>query len=75
MHSLNGDSWTNVADFETRVICIKSGMFVNGKLLWANHTSGSDIISFDLVEKTWGEVEQPLLWRRRFLLDTGSFGK
>ncbi|KAH0702421.1 hypothetical protein KY290_017718 [Solanum tuberosum] len=77
MYSLNSNSCTSIDDFETGKICTKSGMFVNGNLLWANdiyHTSGSDIISFDLAERTWGKVQQPY-HGERFLLDPGSFGK
>ncbi|KAK6794213.1 hypothetical protein RDI58_007666 [Solanum bulbocastanum] len=69
MYSLNSNSWTSIEDFETGNICTKSGMFVNGKLLWANdiyHTSGSDIISFDLADRTWGKVQQPYYGERDF---------
>ncbi|KAL3373414.1 hypothetical protein AABB24_005417 [Solanum stoloniferum] len=74
MYSLNSNSWTSIEDFETGNICTKSGMFVNGKLLWANdiyHTSGSDIISFDLADRTWGKVQQPYYGERDFCWTLG----
>ncbi|KAH0686140.1 hypothetical protein KY289_018901 [Solanum tuberosum] len=74
MYSLNSNSWTSIEDFETGNICTKSGMFVNGKLLWANdiyHTSGSDIISFDLADRAWGKVQQPYYGERDFCWTLG----
>ncbi|WMV46933.1 hypothetical protein MTR67_040318 [Solanum verrucosum] len=60
MFSLNSDSWTNHS--ESGVLGNKSGVFVNGKLHWANRIccrSGWDIIFVDLADGAWGEVEQP----------------
>ncbi|KAH0698839.1 hypothetical protein KY284_013054 [Solanum tuberosum] len=77
MYSLNSDSWTSLEDFESGVLGTKSGVFVNGKLHWANSVyrrSGWDIISVDLADRTWGEVEQPYYGEGDFGWTLGVLG-
>lgn len=77
MYSLNSDSWTSLEDFDSGVLGTESGVFVNGKLHWANSAyrrSGWDIISVDLADSTRGEVEQPYYAEGDFGLTLGVLG-
>ncbi|XP_055812008.1 F-box/kelch-repeat protein At3g23880-like [Solanum dulcamara] len=77
MYSLNSDFWRSIDDFRSVVLATMSGMFVNGKLHWANNTfrrSGLDIISVDLAEMKWGKVEQPYYGEAYFGWTLGVLG-
>lgn len=78
MYSLNSDFWTSIEDFKSGVLGGKSGVFVNGKLHWANSVyrrSGWDIISVDLADRTWGKVEQPYYGEGDFGWTLGVLGR
>ncbi|XP_059305625.1 F-box/kelch-repeat protein At3g23880-like [Lycium ferocissimum] len=64
--SLKSDSTRIIHDFHIGVQIDKCGVFVNGRLHWANNTShrlrsynGWDIICFDLADGKLGKVEKP----------------
>ncbi|XP_019256262.1 PREDICTED: F-box/kelch-repeat protein At3g23880-like [Nicotiana attenuata] len=72
LYSLDSDSWRSIDDFQTGMLFIKSGIFVNGKLHWANTTSrnpsykGWDIISINVADGKWVKVEKPCYGKRDF---------
>lgn len=62
LYSPNNDSWMSIEYFESRFLVIDSGMFVNGKLHWANCIADSwDIVSIDLADRKWGKFGGALL--------------
>ncbi|CAN4120765.1 unnamed protein product [Withania somnifera] len=68
IYSLMNNSWEGEPfdDFQIAIKYFRSGMFVNGKLHWANisykhfgYNNDWDIISVDLADGRWGEMEKP----------------
>ncbi|KAM3356395.1 F-box/kelch-repeat protein like [Capsicum galapagoense] len=70
IYSLKSNSWSSMDDIPDVVRLIKPCKFVNGKLhwtgvlSWANNIYGGfhkdwNIVSIDLADEKWGEVEQP----------------
>nr|XP_009763954.1 PREDICTED: F-box/kelch-repeat protein At3g23880-like [Nicotiana sylvestris] len=63
--SLKSDSWTSVIGCLSGVLLNVLGKFVNGKLHWATMAPGANrcmfgnIISFDLADEKWENVELP----------------
>ncbi|KAM3356972.1 F-box/kelch-repeat protein like [Capsicum galapagoense] len=65
IYSLKNNSWKRLDDFRIGRLSNQTGMFVNGKLYWANTAkhfgcySDWDIIFVDLADGRWGEMEKP----------------
>lgn len=64
VYSLESDSWRTIEDFKGGVPLDDSGKYANGKLHWvASHGFDSyhswNIVSLDLGNETYGEVERP----------------
>ncbi|XP_016497979.2 F-box/kelch-repeat protein At3g23880-like [Nicotiana tabacum] len=57
IYSLKSDSWRDIDDFQGRQLLSVSGKLVNGKLHWLDRDQ--KIISIDLADEKWAEVEQP----------------
>ncbi|KAK4710025.1 hypothetical protein R3W88_004538 [Solanum pinnatisectum] len=64
MYSLNSDSWTSLEDCKSGVLGTESGVFVNGKLHWAN--SYRRIQADVWVLKEYGVKES---WIKMFTID------
>lgn len=56
IYSLKRDSWKRIDDFQGRELLDDTAKFVNGKLHWADKQW--NIISIDLADEKWAEVEQ-----------------
>ncbi|XP_004247554.1 F-box/kelch-repeat protein At3g23880-like [Solanum lycopersicum] len=74
-YSLKRDSWRWVDDCPSMVPLTQSGNFVNGKIYWITsiHPNTRSIISIDLADGKWGEMELPCYWKggRGLLLSFG----
>ncbi|XP_006358426.1 F-box/kelch-repeat protein At3g23880-like [Solanum tuberosum] len=80
-YSLKSDSWRTVDNCASMVPLQQSGRFVDGKLHW-NTIIGPklcmkrSIISIDLADGKWGEMELPCYWKgaRGVVLSLGVLG-
>uniref|UniRef100_M0ZWT6 F-Box protein n=2 Tax=Solanum tuberosum TaxID=4113 RepID=M0ZWT6_SOLTU len=68
-NSLKSDSWRTVDNCPSIVPLQQPGRFVNGKLHWITIIDPKlcikqSIISFDLADGKWGEIELPCYWKR-----------
>ncbi|KAK4732146.1 hypothetical protein R3W88_025134 [Solanum pinnatisectum] len=68
-YSLKSDSWRTVDNCPSIVPLQQPGRFVNGKLHWITIIDPKlcikrSIISFDLADGKWGEMELPCYWKR-----------
>ncbi|KAM3326592.1 F-box/kelch-repeat protein like [Capsicum chacoense] len=84
-YSLKSNSWSSMDDIPDVVRLIKPCKFVNGKLhwtgvlSWANSIYGGfhkdwNIVSIDLADEKWGEVEQPRYGEEDFSLNLEVLG-
>ncbi|KAG9160270.1 hypothetical protein Leryth_027647 [Lithospermum erythrorhizon] len=73
VYSGKSDSWKTIEGFKDGVPLNDSGKFVNGKLHWAtspgfHSTNGGkskwSIVSIDVGDESWGELDQLPLWGR-----------
>ncbi|WMV47479.1 hypothetical protein MTR67_040864 [Solanum verrucosum] len=60
-YSLKSDSWRTVDNCPSMVPLQQSGRFVDGKLHWL--CMKRSIISIDLADGKWGEMELPYYWK------------
>lgn len=82
IYSLNSDSWGSVDDRQSQDEIDVSGKFVKGKLHWPTATVDHliinykdwNIISFDLANEKWGEVEHPCYREGDIALILGVLG-
>ncbi|XP_059313387.1 F-box/kelch-repeat protein At3g23880-like isoform X1 [Lycium ferocissimum] len=72
IYSLRSNSWRRIGDFQDRELKDHSAKFVNGKLHWLDR--GRNIISFDLADEKWAEVEQLSCFEGCGWLNLGLFG-
>ncbi|MCD7456592.1 hypothetical protein HAX54_032311 [Datura stramonium] len=80
IYSLKDDSWRSVHPPMDGLGVYGSGKFVNGKLHWANHTTGVvfdrfwNIISLDLADGKWEKVDKPCNGEEGGVLVLGVLG-
>ncbi|WMV46688.1 hypothetical protein MTR67_040073 [Solanum verrucosum] len=82
IYSLNSDSWGSVDDRQSQDEIRRGGKFVKGKLHWPTATVDHliinykdwNIISFDLANEKWGEVEHPCYREGDIALILGVLG-
>ncbi|XP_059309997.1 F-box/kelch-repeat protein At3g23880-like [Lycium ferocissimum] len=76
IYSLKSDSWTRVDDCQDGLQFYGLGKFVTGKLHWPTDRMYEDwnIISFDLANQKWGNVEQPCYGQGDIALWLGVLG-
>ncbi|XP_059313716.1 F-box/kelch-repeat protein At3g23880-like isoform X3 [Lycium ferocissimum] len=72
IYSLKSNSWRRIDDFQGRELLYGPAKFVNDKLHWT--AWGRDVISFDLADEKWSEVEQPSCFKGCEFLKLGMFG-
>lgn len=73
--------WRTLSDFQEGSLINCSAKFVKGKLYWIstivnknNYYPGRKIVSFDLSNETWDQVEQPNYGEGKFNLMLGVLG-
>ncbi|XP_016470083.1 F-box/kelch-repeat protein At3g23880-like [Nicotiana tabacum] len=72
IYSLKSDSWRDIDDFQGRQLLSVSGKLVNQKLHWLDRDR--NIISIDLADEKWAEVEKPSDFKGCDFLVLGVFG-
>ncbi|XP_009619458.1 F-box/kelch-repeat protein At3g23880-like [Nicotiana tomentosiformis] len=72
IYNLKSNSWRSIDDFKGRLLLDDhSGKLVNGKLYWLDR--GWNIVSIDLTDEKWAEVEQPCSFKKCDFLSLGVF--
>ncbi|KAG5588015.1 hypothetical protein H5410_048449 [Solanum commersonii] len=71
IYSLKSDSWKRVKDYKGVELLGDFAKFVNGKLHWLD--KHWNIISMDLADEKWAEVDQPCCFKGCGFLKLGVF--
>ncbi|WMV47873.1 hypothetical protein MTR67_041258 [Solanum verrucosum] len=72
IYSLKRDSWRCIDDFRRQELLAGSAKFVNGKLHWLDKQW--NIISIDLADEKWAELERPSCFKQYVFLKLGVLG-